>query len=354
MNQRAACPYCGECVAEEAVTLWDGRVYCRSCVEAVSPELYQFAIKGGQLEDVLDESDVSINNFFEGAGYKTLIVMFCIFMLPFVLLSMSDKGNGSLNVLIGFCLFWGGFLVGWLVLTGLLKLTRRSLPRRVSVEQGKLRIKTPRSFEDFPLEECRWKYGWATYDPHAKFAGLIKAIMIETAENKYSCGYSIEMRKHWSDFLLLGGIQHKSNRFYLSTLLITLAGILGGLLLGYCVGDIVAKTTNEERWRGLLSFLGLFDCGCMAFNYSYYTSYGRTAAHQRMSPLIWGFIYFLGGLKIFFIGGLEMKLIASSFNAAAGALAACWIRRSLKVNANVQNDKIRVRSELRKALGRET
>ncbi len=350
MNQRAVCPYCGERVAEEAVRLWDGRTYCRSCVEVVSPELYQFAIEGGELVDVLDESDVSIKNFFEGAGYKTLIVMFFIFMLPFVLMSMGDQDNGKFNVLIGFCLFWSGLLVGWSILKGLLRMTRRSLPRTVSVAQGELRITTLRNVEVFPLEECHWKYGWTMYDPHAKFAGLMKAIMIETAESRFSCGYSIRMRKYWRAFLLLGGIRHKSYRFYLRTLLITVAGLLGGLLLGYCAGDIVARATNEVRWRGLLSFLGLFDCGGIAFNYAYYTGYGRTAAHQRMSPLIWGSIYFIGGLKIFFIGGLEMKLLASSLNAVAGALVAWSFRRFLTKNDTADDDNTRVLRELQKAL----
>ncbi|QDU09414.1 hypothetical protein V202x_27890 [Gimesia aquarii] len=42
LNKPAYCPYCADPVSGEAVTLWDDRVYCRKCVEDVSPELFEF------------------------------------------------------------------------------------------------------------------------------------------------------------------------------------------------------------------------------------------------------------------------------------------------------------------------
>lgn len=68
------CASCANHASEEFVTMWDGRVYCRRCVDTLSPALYAFAFSGAALEDTVNHDDVRTRYFltYVGNWYQTL------------------------------------------------------------------------------------------------------------------------------------------------------------------------------------------------------------------------------------------------------------------------------------------
>ncbi|QDU49812.1 hypothetical protein [Gimesia panareensis] len=354
MNQRAACPYCGECVAEEAVTLWDGRTYCRSCVEAVSPALYEFARNGGELKEVVEKSDVSLKKYLRGAGYKTLIVTFMIFMIPIVVLAWTDRPNARFDLLFGVCFFWCGFLVSWLILKGFLMLTRSTLPRTVSVEQNQVVLSHAGDEKRIPLHECLWELKGTYRDNLTAFTGQRKGVVLLTSPGRcICCSHSREMVQHLGAFLILAGVRRKSYWNGLRVLLHSVIGILIGLLLGYYTGRLVALQVNDPFWVFALGFLGAIDGFAVGLNYALYTGYGRTAALDRMHPLVWGGMFFLLGVKCTVSRGMGPMLLGSCINAALGVLAAWAIRRFLARGDAAEEDKARLKRDLEKVMGYE-
>lgn len=355
MNRRAVCPACGESVAEEAVTLWDGRTYCRGCVEAVSPALYEFAKNGGELKEVVEKSDVSLKKYLRGAGYKTLIVTFMIFMIPIVVLAWMDRPNARFDLLFGVCFFWCGLLLGYFVLKSFLMLTRSTLPRTVSVEQNQVVLSHAGKEQRIPLNECLWELKGNYRDNLTAFTGQRKGVVLLTSPGRcICCSHSREMVQHLGAFLILAGVRRKSCWNGLRVLLHSVIGLLIGLLLGYYTGRLVALQVNDPFWVFVLGFLGAVDGFGVGLNYALYTGYGRTAAWDRMHPLVWAGIFFTLGAKFLVMRGIGAMLLAGSINATLGVLAAWSIRRFLTKNDTAEEDKTRVRLELQKALGHET
>ncbi|QDV16920.1 hypothetical protein Pan153_15540 [Gimesia panareensis] len=350
MNQRAACPYCGERVAEEAVMLWDGRTYCRGCVEAVSPALYEFARNGGELKEVVEKSDVSLKKYLRGAGYKTLIVTFVIFMLPFIVLAWLDEPNARFNLLFGVCFFWCGFLVSWLILKGFLMLTRSTLPRTVSVEQNQVVLSHAGDEKRIPLHECLWELKGTYRDNLTAFTGQRKGVVLLTSPGRcICCSHSREMVQYLGAFLILAGVRRKSYWNGLRVLLHSVIGLLIGLLLGYYTGRLVALQVNDPFWVFVLGFLGAVDGFGVGLNYALYSGYGRSAAWDRMHPLVWAGMFFTVGAKFLVMRGIGAMLLAGSINAILGVLAAWSIRRFLAKDDAAEDDALRVRRELQKA-----
>tara|TARA_R110000868_G_scaffold355182_2_gene616562 strand:+ start:49714 stop:50781 length:1068 start_codon:yes stop_codon:yes gene_type:complete len=355
MNQ-TACPYCGESISDEdeAVTLWDDRQYCRRCVEEVSPDLYQYATGGGQLVDVVEKSDVSLKNYVRGAGYKTLVVAFLIFMSPVVVLAVLDPVNARFDLAFGFCFFWCGFLAGYLILKGLLLLERSYLPRRVAVEHNRLVITTSDKDTSYPLDECQWALKESYRDGLTAYTGLRKGILFSIPERYICVGHDPALLPHLGAFLLLAGVRRKSYWSGLRIFILTVLGMLIGFLLGYCLGQIVALLTKDQFWLIALGFLGTFDGGAIAFNYAYYISFGRTATHQRMSPLIWGGMFFVLGVKVFLVRGGWMVLLGSGVNAALGIFAAWSIRCYINRADDRESIREHKRREFQEAFSHET
>lgn len=353
MNQ-AACPYCGETVSDEAVMLWDDRRYCWRCVEEVSPDLYEYAAGGGQLVDVVEKSDVSLKNYVRGAGYKSLIVVFLFFMLPIVVTAAIDPVNARFYLLFVSCFFWVIFLVGYLILKGLFLLQRRYLPRRVTVKHNQLVITFSGKETSYPLDECRWGLKESYRDSLTTYTGLRKGIVFITPESYICVGHNPAMLPHLGAFLLLAGVRRKSYWTGLRILGLTVLGMLIGFLLGYCLGQMVALLTNDWSWVFALGFLGMIDGFGVAVNYAYYTSFGRTAAHQRMSPLIWGGMFFVVGFKIFIGRGGWVLLLGSGGNAALGILAAWSIRYYINRVDHRDNIKEHRRRYLQEVFSHET
>lgn len=337
MNKPAYCPYCADPVSGEAVTLWDDRVYCRKCVEDVSPELFEFVSNGGRLEETVEKSDVSLKKYFKGAGKKTVAVAFIIFMLPFLLLAVLDQVNAKVDLLIGFLIFCGGFVIGYLLLKMKLELIRRSLPRTVAVESGELLVISPQDEIRFPLAECKWKFGGVDRDGITYFTGLQKGITINSAADFISCGHSPEMLKYWGAFLILAGVRRKSYWDALRILLISITGTLMGFLFGWGVGHLVALLTNNQIWILSLGFLGAFDGFGTGFNYAYYTSYGAKAAHKRMNPGFLGGAFFIIGIKVGMIAGAPIALLCGGINGVLGVIVA-WCCRLWIENRGTQDN----------------
>lgn len=355
--KQAACPYCGESISDEdeAVTLWDDRQYCRRCVEEVSPDLYQYAVDGGQLVDVVEKSDVSLKKYVRGAGgYKKLVAAFLVFMSPVVVLAVLDPVNARFDLVFGFCFFWCFFLAGYLILKGLVLLQRSYLPRRVAVEHNRLVITVSGKDTSYPLDECRWGLKESYRDGLTAYTGLKKGIVFSIPVRYICVGHDPALLPHLGAFLLLAGVRRKSNWSDLRIFILTVLGMLIGFLLGYCLGQIVVLLTNDRFWLFALGFLGTFNGGGIAFNYAYYSSFGRTATHQRMRPLVWGGMFFVVGVKIFLIRGGWMVLLGSGGNAALGILAAWSIRYYINRADDRQSIREDRRRELQEVFGHES
>ena len=331
MNGLAHCPYCSYPVSGEPVTLWDARTYCRKCVEEVSPELYDFATKGGRLHDSLDRKNIRARHYISFIGKGYLVGLMLIVGFPFGLLFLAGKFDiwGVVFVLA----FFGGGGIIFLSLQSLLGavVIRSRLPRKVVVRDGQLIIATPKELKTVPITDCKWFFGSTVVDQPCMFTRLRRGVVIQTPEAQIGVGHEHEMLEHWRAFLVLARIAENPPQGCLRLIGIAGGGMTLGLLIGSSIGYIISIITNNNVWTPALGFMGAIEGAAVALTYATCTSEAAVAARSRLHPALVGLAFFVIGIKIGAIGGWPAALVCGTVNSLLGLLVA-WCCRA-KINA---------------------
>jgi len=299
--------------------LWDGRKYCRRCVEEVSPDLYRLAVRGAPLEETVAREDVRAINFLAWGSKPVLLIMWLIFVVPFALAVLA--GQAELLLLVAVAVVVSGFVILILSLqsvVGVYKF-RSYLPRTVSIRHGELCIVTPEWSATFKLTDCRWYVGNADVDNLCMFSGLRRGVVIQTPEAPVACGHSAAALEHWSAFLTLAQIPQHPPHGCLPMIAFAVVGALVGGFLGAAVGYAAAAFTNNANWPLALGLLGLLEGAVVALLYANCTAEGPLATRRRLHPLLGATIFFVAALK-FGVGGWTNALVCGGVNAVLGAL----------------------------------
>lgn len=324
MNQRAVCPACRESVAEEAVTLWDGRTYCRGCVEAVSPGLYQFAVKGGQLVDVIRPADYRVLSFCFNFGKLLLGFSFLLIFLfwGMITLAAGKAAADAPSPFLTFAFFGVGAIL-LLMVKSLFQywLKHSYLPRGLKVKRGYLQIRSSDRRKRFPLQECQWYVGRTIPgDLICLGTGLKWGIIIRTPIALLSCGHSAEILPHWQAFLKLAGVprlpEPRSN-YYIPG---GMRGMILGTLAGYSLGHLLSLVTGQEFWISGLLLQGAFTGALIASVWIYYSRFARQDESNTFFLAGWGITCFVVGAIIGCPGGMPAALWVGSLNMVAGLL----------------------------------
>ena len=344
MDELARCPYCSHPVSGEPVTLWDGRTYCRQCIEEVSPALYDFAAGGGELYDILDRDDVRWGHFMSLLGKWYLGLVMLLFGLPFSLAILAGKGD--IWALVFVLVFFGG---GGMILLSLqaligVRVHRSRLPRRITLQNGQLVISAPKGEKNVTITDCRWFFGGTSVDQPSMFTQLRRSVVIQTPEEQIACGYCEDMLPHWHAFLSLARIPERPHHGCLRLIGIAGVGMILGLPIGIGIGFLVSAITKNHVWPATLGFMGLIEGATVALMYAGCTSEGAVAARKRFHPALAGIVFSAIGMKFGFIAGLPGAITCGSINGLFGVLIGWFCRAKI--------DAAEMERELTKQFGR--
>jgi hypothetical protein len=305
-------------IGDEAVQLWDGRIYCHDCVRKASPQLCALALSGEALRDVVEPRHVTAWQFIRRFGMWYSITVLVMLGIPLGL--AAALGNVPIE---GFLLalgFFGGFGLLFLSAQGLLGAFthRRGLPREVSVVGGTVMIKSPNKVETVPLEKCRWSFGHTAGDPLCMFTGLRQGIVLQTPEAQLAIGHEEASLENWKSFLQLCRLPQARQVGCLWWLGMTVLGLAAGVGAGWCLGQIGARLLNNPLMEWTLPILGGIDGIVSALLYLGCKSDGAKAARNRVNPILIGLTFMVLGLKVGIGGNWPTALVGSVLNGILG------------------------------------
>jgi hypothetical protein len=210
------CAKCGCAPSEEdRVLLWDGRIYCRSCVEVACPGMSGYARKRPELVETYDYS------LWSFAWLLATLYLAVVGIFTFViLLGASAKHPGEVPFLE---IFLGVNVLAVLAMSiqgPMLLLILMSGPPSVTVREGHIMVTRSgsrawfgREFGSGSLSDCMWYVGRLRHDSKLGYALIANppAVIIVFPgswlfRNKVACGYTPEMRRIWEGFLTLTDI----------------------------------------------------------------------------------------------------------------------------------------------------
>jgi ABC-type multidrug transport system fused ATPase/permease subunit len=309
--------------------LWDGREYCRKCVEGVSTDLFAFAVSGSRLEETLNRGDVTAIHFLWNIGRWCLIGIVVVFSVPLTLaLLAGDASVWSILFFLGFLVAFGAVFLSLQAVLGAF-IHRRSLPRTLSLDDGELRIVTPKVEKRIKISDCKWYSGSTAADQACMFTRLRRGVIIQTPEEQIAVGHAAGMRDHWQHFLALARIKQNPPRGCLRLLMIAILGMAVGIILGSGIGAAVAWLTKNPIWQFTLGFMGVIEGAAVALIYITCTSEGAEAARKRLHPGLLALVFFVLGVKFGILGGLPGALVCGAFNSVFGAILGWFCRKRI-------------------------
>jgi len=207
-----------ELTASTEVTLWDGRSYCRKCVDGALPGLADYAIDHPIL---IDTTAFSLPRIVQAS----LLVMLLLFVSTLIILSIGFCGvmgapPDGLGLFVLPALFCGLF---FFILPFVVALCWIDFPRFVYVSDGSFSVRNWWDSErtklysyavSFPISVSRiqWSRG-TTLGDH--FVGLswprkpCLLIHVDVSQrffrSGFTCGLNDTMRRRWIAFLKLAG-----------------------------------------------------------------------------------------------------------------------------------------------------
>ena len=208
----AATENCANCnVAlplSDSVRLWDGKDYCRSCVEAQLPGLAAHVASQQRLEDSAPQEVV--DDFKR--PILTYILFGLLFGIPFGIVGHLE--SGPLGLRTGFFFAMGiSACAAAIQIPGFIWTARRYAPT-VSVENGVVTVKRKAYGEHrYPLGSVQWSLGKSKRDSMLRYTMIKKVdvVLLEvptrflgfTVVVRVACGWSEDMRSRWIAFLTL-------------------------------------------------------------------------------------------------------------------------------------------------------
>lgn len=142
------CAHCHGSVDESAaLRLFDGRWYCRACVERESPALAEYAATHNYLDD-------QITYDVKALGFAAVLYCFVAAIGMVVLLEFTPPEPGMnphVVIPIGSIILAPiGFLLQWMV-------AQVQLPRTILADDGFLNVFTQMQAKQYPLRDCEWR-----------------------------------------------------------------------------------------------------------------------------------------------------------------------------------------------------
>jgi hypothetical protein len=204
--------HCGKCqqptTPSDSIVLWDNRTYCRSCVEAVSPELFLYAADHPSFQEEVPfpkKQLVRRHLFFSlkfGIGVGVLAAVFLYSSIGFlnslfVLLVTITLGLLVFAIQV-FPNIWaaGAALPSITIVNGTVEI-RRKVP---------LGRPTP-IVQVWPLEQVRWSTGTPQHDSMLSNLHFPKTpvIILEREGERVACGWTSDSQKLLIAFFELAG-----------------------------------------------------------------------------------------------------------------------------------------------------
>ena len=208
-DRAQACAKCGATLTDDTrVHLWDGRDYCRDCVEAACPGMAQYAAEHDALEEVVP-TDTGKWAILETRVPQVLVAAFLGLICFGALDAFWSSGDRR-------ALAWGGvFLIIALLLVGWFELHHR-LPAVVFARGGGIGMVRKWIGPEIarPPRECRWFFTeHVSWVPRRVGSEDRKpALVIEVGPWLCPCGWTPEKAGLWLGFLSLAGVQMGTKR----------------------------------------------------------------------------------------------------------------------------------------------
>jgi hypothetical protein len=204
------------------VRLWDGYTYCRSCVDATSPGLFEYAEEHEQIVETVPDLD-------DGAGqyltyrWGSLIPRIRILSVALGTIVIGSLG-GNLAVWTGATLFALAMARQTVVLAATVAAIRRitegSVPRSgIAVSDGQVTFTSPQGVaRSVPLSRCQWCVIDETLKVLSAHSSAIQRHCVLvfgcdgfTLPSAGMCGFSPETQMHWTAFLTLAEVPHAAD-----------------------------------------------------------------------------------------------------------------------------------------------
>jgi len=203
---------CNACLRESdddaVAALWDGKAYCRQCLEAGCPGLFEFARLHPQLEETAPYEPVRI------AKHHAVFYLGLGLILGLAMAAAAFQSEGVFGLFVGIL---GGLMIG--LLAGLIQIppylwmTRRMLPT-VRFEGGQVFVgrglKTTTQRHSYTLDSLRWYCGKVRQDSQLRMTFILNgpAVILELPgrRERVACGWTAERRQRLTAFLRLAGV----------------------------------------------------------------------------------------------------------------------------------------------------
>lgn len=207
---------CRRCSArlpsDQAVVLWDGNAYCRSCLDAANPSLATYAAAHGVLEETMPDRRGRQVRLFT----RVFVVFWCFFGSLIFFSQPAPRGVSAAvqSALVSLLVCGLAFV---LVTSSHVQRAKWGRPT-LRVSNGKVEIRRGRSDQAVKcdLSACRWHVGKAKQDDVLPSSISGPAVLIEypvqasfVRRRKAACGWTEEMRTIWTSFLTLAGVPQR-------------------------------------------------------------------------------------------------------------------------------------------------
>jgi hypothetical protein len=230
------CPCCSRTLGEQdIVRLWDGNDYCVRCVEESAPGLVEYARQHAVLKEVLPFSfrRVLLSSLYLTTLFALLLTTF--FVVLIVIAALCGKGPAG-QVPVGQWVLrtvWGigGFFASAWCFAAVISfplvflLLRRSLPRTIELEGGRLRVRPPGD-RVLSLDQLSWGVTKSKYDGIAGLAWPRRKGMVlfgtglrflsndKQKPEKRGClvAFDAQSVARWRSFLTLAGVPEQQVR----------------------------------------------------------------------------------------------------------------------------------------------
>ncbi|MFH1921675.1 MAG: hypothetical protein ABIP48_17560 [Planctomycetota bacterium] len=200
--------------SDRPVQLWDGRVYCRACVERAFPGLAEYAALHDRLEETMPLE-------FCREHRKGLILFLASIIGFFELFVVAMGLSGEEGALLGALLATLAMVLAYvpiflLFYYALWRNVRNNLPR-VCAQSGRLIVWYGESQRNVALRDCQWWFGklngmhlWRKYLIFSR----APVVLIRLPPGGFwgrspitvAVGYTTETRKLWDAFLRLARV----------------------------------------------------------------------------------------------------------------------------------------------------
>lgn len=199
-----------ETAPPDSVVLWDGRTYCRGCVDAKSPDLFQFATVNPKFQEPVPFPQRQI---VQRLFFSCLFIGSC-FGLLFAVGGYSSLGLWpSVGILLLFsCL---GLFMFLIQVFPTLMAARHVLPTiaimdgTVEIRRGTSTGRTSWPIQSWPLGQVRWCIGKPKHDSLLRGSHFPKCsvVILEKYGERVACGWTEETQKLLIAFFELAGVK---------------------------------------------------------------------------------------------------------------------------------------------------